>query len=93
MRKPRTKGWNQTANTLCADDALGHLHRGNVGLAAGTGNLYIFDFDGNADRGHECPQLGGGMYVCRNNAPDRAKFIFTCDELIPTRPRQRLAQD
>lgn len=89
-KTPRMKCWNQTANTLSADDALAHLHaNGNAGLAAGTGNLYILDFDDNADRGHECPQLAGGLYIYRKNRTDKAKFIFTCDEPLPTRPRSR----
>lgn len=78
------KGWNLPENTHSAAEAVRHLDRGgNVGLASGSGDVYAFDFDAHADRGHECPQLGGTLYTYRENAPSRAKFFFTCKERLP----------
>lgn len=85
-RQPTRKGWNQTVNTLTTEQALAHLANGdNIGGAGGTGNLYVIDFDANADRGHECDQLAGGVYTYRPNAPGRAKYIVCCPDPLPTR--------
>jgi DNA-binding PadR family transcriptional regulator len=87
---PTRKGWNLTVNTLTKQQALGHLDAGdNISLAAGTGNLYIIDFDGDADRGHECAQLAGGLYFYRENATHKAKFVFSCPDPIPTRLKSK----
>lgn len=87
---PRDKGWNKTENTLSAADALAHLATGgSVGHAAGTGNVYWFDIDRDAERAYECPQLSGGFHIRRDNAPDKVKFAFTCDAVVPTRPRSQ----
>lgn len=85
-RQPTRKAWNQTANTLTTEQALAHLANGdNIGLAGGTGNLYVIDFDRNADRGHESDHLSGGVHTYRPNAPDRAKFFIYCSSPLPTR--------
>lgn len=87
---PTRKGWNQTENTISATEAYKHLVAGdNITLACGTGNLYAFDLDADADRGYECAQLAGGMYVHRENAPHKAKFIFACADPIPTRLKSK----
>ena len=80
------KGWNQPQNTLSTDQAIKALRRGrNIGLAAGSGDVYCFDFDAGADRGHECSWLGGTIYTYRENATDRAKIFFTCRDRLPKR--------
>jgi DNA-binding transcriptional ArsR family regulator len=80
------QAWNKTENTLSYRHACSELSAGhNIGLATGTGNLYILDFDNNADRGHECFHLADGLYTYRENAPDRAKFVFLCESPLPTR--------
>jgi DNA-binding PadR family transcriptional regulator len=85
---PKDLAWNQTANTLDAKEAKKNLAGGyNIGLAAGSGNLYAFDFDRDAERGHECAQIAGGMYFFRKTALDKAKFVFQCDTPIPYRCR------
>lgn len=83
------KGWNETENTLTGEEAKDKLRLGmNIGLAAGSGNLYIFDFDEDAERGHECDRIAGTMYTYRDNATDRAKFIFQCPDPLPRRKSQ-----
>lgn len=90
QKLPSGKGWNKTENTIGAADALAHLATGgNVGHAGGTGNLYEWDLDRNVARGYDCSYLEGGLVVARANAPDKAKFFFTCDDLVPTRPRSK----
>ena len=85
-KNPVMPGWNQTENTLSANEAMSLLNKGrNVGLATGSGNLYIFDFDDSAERGHESDHLSGGLYFYRSNAPQKAKFVFQCEEALPTR--------
>jgi hypothetical protein len=87
---PTRKGWNQTENTLDAKQAKKHIANGyNIGLATGTGGLYVIDFDNDAERGHECDQLSGGLYTYRQNAPHKAKFIFSCPDPIPTRLKSK----
>jgi DNA-binding MarR family transcriptional regulator len=87
---PTRKGWNQTENTLSAKQAKAHIANGyNIGLATGTGGLYVLDFDNDAERGHECAQLSGGLYTYRENAPHKAKFIFSCPDPIPTRLKSK----
>jgi DNA-binding transcriptional ArsR family regulator len=87
---PVRKGWNQTENTLSAREARAHLVNGfNIGLTTGTGGLYVIDFDNNAERGHECDQLSGGLYTYRQNAPHKAKFVFYCQDTIPTRLKSK----
>jgi DNA-binding transcriptional ArsR family regulator len=87
---PTRKGWNQTDNTLSAKQAKAHIANGyNIGLATGTGGLYVIDFDNDAERGHECDQLSGGLYTHRANAPHKAKFIFSCPDPIPTRLKSK----
>jgi len=78
------RGWNLPSNTKSAAQALAHLqHGGNVGLASGSGNLYVFDLDANAERGHECSKIAGTLYTYRPNAPERAKFVFACPDKLP----------
>jgi hypothetical protein len=87
---PTRKGWNQTENTLSAKQAKAHIANGyNIGLATGSGGLYVIDFDNDAERGHECDQLSGGLYTYRANAPHKAKFIFSCPDPIPTRLKSK----
>ncbi len=87
---PTRTGWNQTDNTLSAKQAKAHIANGyNIGLATGSGGLYVFDFDYDDERGHECDQLSGGLYTYRANAPNRAKFIFSCPDTLPTRIKSR----
>jgi DNA-binding PadR family transcriptional regulator len=87
---PTRKGWNLTENTLTKQQALEHLDAGdNISHAAGTGDLYFFDFDYDAERGHECAQLSGGLYFYRENATRKAKFVFSCPEPIPTRLKSK----
>jgi DUF2075 family protein len=87
---PTRTGWNQTDNTLSAKQAKAHIANGyNIGLATGTGGLYVIDFDNDAERGHECDQLSGGLYTYRANAPHKAKFIFSCPDPIPTRLKSK----
>lgn len=89
-KQPTRTGWNQTRNGLDGEQAKQHLKSGdNITLLCGTGNLYAFDFDRAADRGHECAQLAGGLYIYRDNAPDKAKFIFSCPDPIPTRLKSK----
>jgi hypothetical protein len=87
---PTRTGWNQTENTLSAKQAQAHIANGyNIGLATGSGGLYVIDFDNDAERGHECAQLSGGLYTYRANAPHKAKFIFSCPDPIPTRLKSK----
>jgi len=87
---PARTGWNQTDNTLSAKQAKAHIANGyNIGLATGAGGLYVIDFDNDAERGHECDQLSGGLYTHRANAPHKAKFIFSCPDPIPTRLKSK----
>lgn len=83
------RGWNKPENLKSAKQALAHLDAGgNVGLAAGTGNLYILDFDRDAGRGYECEHLDGALHFRRPNAPWKAKFVFSCPDPIPTRTKR-----
>src|SRR3954452_3858530 len=74
-KQPTRKGWNQTENGIEGEKAKQHLAAGNnITLLCGTGNLYAFDMDADADRGYECFHLADGLYIHRENAPDKAKF-------------------
>ena len=79
-KKPQDKGWQRHPVDEAA--ALAHLARGlNVGLATGAGSplrLYAFDMDRDAMRGYDCDALEGSLTIARENAPDKAKFIFAC---------------
>lgn len=96
-KQPTRKEWNKTENTIDAQQAYRHLADGdNITLACGTGEplyLYAFDMDADADRAHESAHLAGGMYIYRPDAPHKAKFIFACPDLIPTRLRKKYGFD
>ncbi|MDI9548761.1 MAG: PriCT-2 domain-containing protein [Chloroflexota bacterium] len=86
-KKPQDKGWQRHPVDEAA--ALAHLARGlNVGLATGAGSplrLYAFDMDHDAMRGYDCAALEGSLTIARENAPDKAKFIFACPDELPGR--------
>jgi hypothetical protein len=89
-KRPTRKAWNRAENAIDARQARKHLEAGdNITLLAGTGNLYAFDHDANAERAHESELLSGGLYIYRPDAPDKAKFIFQCPDRIPTRNRSK----
>lgn len=91
---PTKKGWNETKNTINGIQAKQYLASGryNISIAAGTGSelkAYLFDFDRDAERGHDSALLDGGYYTHRANAPHKAKFIFLSPDTIPTRLKSR----
>ncbi len=90
---PTKKRWNETKNTINGIQAKKYLANGhNISIAAGTGNelkAYLVDFDRDADRGHECAQLGGSVYTYRSNATHKAKFLFLSPDTIPTRLKSK----
>jgi len=45
----------------------------------------VLDLDADADRGHDSALLAGSMYFWRENAPERAKFVFQCEEKLSGR--------
>lgn len=90
---PTKLRWNETKNTINGIQAKKYLANGhNISIAAGTGNdlkAYLFDFDRDADRGHDSALLDGGHYTHRVNAPRKAKYIFLSPDIIPTRLKSR----
>jgi DNA-binding PadR family transcriptional regulator len=89
-KRPTRKAWNQAQNAIDATQARRHIDAGdNITLLAGTGNLYAFDFDADASRGYECHHLSDGLYIYRENAPHKAKFVFQCPDPIPTRTKSQ----
>lgn len=82
-KEPIGFGWQKNPKTLA--EAGRHAQRGgNVGLAAGCGNLILLDFD--KDRAGALalwPELAETLEIYRANAPDRAKFVVRIDGPLP----------
>lgn len=90
---PTKKRWNETKNTINGVQAKKYLANGyNISIAAGTGDElkgYLYDFDREADRGHDSALLDSGYYTHRVNAPSKAKFLFLSPDTIPTRLKSK----
>lgn len=85
---PKYKGWNKAENGLDAEQALGYLDEGyNITLLAGTGDVYAFDLDSDANRGYDCLHLDDGVHIYRPDARHKAKFLFSCPDPLPTRSK------
>ncbi len=81
QKGPRTKGWQHTANLHTAAEAQAHLQRGgNVGVGCGSGGVYLYDFDGHAERAAQFPELDNALTFWRDTAPARSKIAFRCNE-------------
>lgn len=85
-KQPVDKGWQRRGKGKRA--AAEHLAVGkNIGALCGTGHnekVYVVDLDKlAAERMAEIPQLAATRKILRDNAPDRAKFMFKTAGYLP----------
>lgn len=81
---PRTYGWQWPENGHTAEEAIAHLLAGgNVGLQCGSGNIYAFDLDKDAnERIAQFPELAEAVTIWRRDATHKAKVLFQCAERL-----------